>query len=347
VLIVLVPVCVILIQTKLRASDNTITVNNLSDPVDIDGKPITSGNGFCTLREGIDNANSPGTDTTGGDCSVGSGTDTINFSVSGTITLGTNGLPEIQNTLTIDGSGQTITIDGASLYNVLVMNSGATLALNKLTIANGNQQDGFGGGLLNIGGALTVTNSTFSGNTAGDGGGIYNAGNLTVTNSTFSGNSATASGGGIFNIGGTLTVTNSTFSGNSAPSGGGIYNSNSGPAATVTNSILAASTGGNCGGNAIVNGGFNISDDANCSFGTSTGANGTIIGDNVNPQLSASGLANNGGPTQTIALQPNSPAIDGIPIAQCPSTDQRGDPRPDPADSGASNLSCDIGALEV
>ena len=40
-----------------------------------------------------------------------------------------------------------------------------------------------------------MTNSTFSGNSAGtygdgDGGAIYNGGTLTVTNSTFSGNSA-------------------------------------------------------------------------------------------------------------------------------------------------------------
>src|ERR1039458_4080243 len=59
----------------------SITVNNTTDPAS------TSGNGFCTLREAIDNANSPGTDTTGGDCVKGTGTDTISFSVSGTITL--------------------------------------------------------------------------------------------------------------------------------------------------------------------------------------------------------------------------------------------------------------------
>ena len=37
-----------------------------------------------------------------------------------------------------------------------------------------------------------MTNSTFSGNSAGIGGGIFNAGTLTVTNSTFSGNSGGA-----------------------------------------------------------------------------------------------------------------------------------------------------------
>jgi hypothetical protein len=69
-----------------------------------------------------------------------------------------------------------------------------------------------------------------------------------------------------------------------------------------------------------------------------------LIGDNVNPLLDPNGLQNNGGPTQTIALQPNSPAIAAIPIAhQCPATDQRGDPRPNPEGPATA---CDIGAFE-
>ena len=77
-----------------------------------------------------------------------------------------------------------------------------------------------------------MSNSTISGNKVigggGDGGGIYNDyhGILTVTNSTFSGNSANASGGGIYNRSRPVTVSNCVFSGNSAGWGGaGIYNS--------------------------------------------------------------------------------------------------------------------------
>jgi hypothetical protein len=63
------------------------------------------------------------------------------------------------------------------------------------------------------------------------------------------------------------------------------------------------------------------------------------------------GLANNGGPTQTIALLDGSPAIDAIPLADCADqasplnpviTDQRSFPRPD-----AGKAFCDIGAYEV
>jgi len=61
----------------------------------------------------------------------------------------------------------------------------------------------------------------------------------------------------------------------------------------------------------------------------------------------------NGGPTETIALEPNSQAVDFIPVASCTdqssptpqplTTDQRGLPRPDP---GNPNF-CDAGAFEL
>jgi len=40
------------------------------------------------------------------------------------------------------------------------------------------------------------------------------------------------------------------------------------------------SSGENCSGT-ITNGGYNISDDASCGFGTSTAANGATIGDSI------------------------------------------------------------------
>ncbi len=383
-LVVLVPVCVVLFGHARKATGlSTITVNTVSDA-------SSSGDGLCGLREAINNANTPGTDTTGGDCVVGTGTDTILFSVSGTIMLGGT-LAAIQNNLTIDGSGQTIALDGVNLYGILIVNSGATLNLNDLTITQGYASYGggiynsgtltvtnstlsgnsawqyYGGGIYNKSGTVTVTDSAFSGNSAAKGGGIYNkSGTLTVTNSTFSGNSA-AFGGGIFNyIYGTLTVASSTFSGNSAAFGGVIFNDvfsaptvinstfsgnwaqyrgagiyNKGGTLTVTNSILAnAPSGGNCYGG-VTDGGYNISDDSSCGF-TGTGANGDTIGDGVNPLLDPSGLQNNGGPTNTIALQPNSPAIAAIPLAQCTvTTDQRGNPRPAPGYNA-----CDVGAYE-
>src|ERR1035437_9609945 len=361
-LAVLLPCSLLFFTTGLQATSNIKTVNNPTDPASI------SGNGFCTLREAINNANSA-SDTTGGACAIATGTDTINFSVSGTITIG-GSLPAIAHNLTVDGSGQTITVDGAGLYLILVVNSGATLNLNKLTIAHG--QGTHGGGILNhIGGSLTVTNSsllnnsarsrcaldndggtanisnsTLAGNASGDGCGIVNSssGTLAVSNSTFSDNQATnARGADIFLDSGTVSVTNSTFFGNNR-SDASIFRA--GGSITFTNSILTGYFApGNCDGT-IIDGGHNISSDASCGFGTSTGANGQTLGDNVNPLLDPSGLQNNGGPTQTIGLQSTSPAIDAIPTgsANCPGTDQRGTPRPDSADGVGG--ACDIGAFE-
>jgi hypothetical protein len=91
-----------------------------------------------------------------------------------------------------------------------------------------------------------VTNSTLSGNRAPieSGGGIVNGGTLTVTNSTFSGNSGGSFGGGISNSG-TLTVTNSTLSGNTASGGAGIDNF---ATLNLTNTIVSGNTGGDLGG---------------------------------------------------------------------------------------------------
>ena len=266
--------------------------------------------------------------------------DTINFSCSGTITLAAT--IAIAKNLTIDGTGRTVTISGGDLVRVLFVDSGASLTLNNLTIANGSVTDS-GGGIYNSG-TLSITNSTFSGNSAsgafGGGGGIYNSGMLSITNSTFSGNSASGAfggGGGIYLSGGTAAITNNTFSGNSASgagsSGGGLYNVAG--TMTLSNTIVAnSSSGGNCGGT-ITNGGNNIDDDGTCGWASESGSKSYI-----DPGLAT--LASNGGSTQTFALLPGSQAIDGVAFNApngAPSTDQRGVARP-------KGLGYDIGAFE-
>jgi predicted outer membrane repeat protein len=96
---------------------------------------------------------------------------------------------------------------------------------------------GVGGGIFNYSGTVTIANSTISGNQSSSGGGLFNsggrfdfygkyipAGDLSIANSTISKNSASR-GGGIFNQG-TFTIENSTISGNKASDdGGGIFNS--------------------------------------------------------------------------------------------------------------------------
>ena len=229
----------------------------------------------------------------------------------------------------------------------------------KNSIISGNTATGNGGGILNTNNSpLTITNSTISGNTAtSNGGGIYSDGPLTVTSSTISGNAATGGDGGGLRDGGVTTLTNSTFSGNSASgSGGAIYNDGnltaknstlSGNSASVsggglfgntllnyTNTIIANSTGGDCSSDVNTNLN-NLVEDGSCS------------GNHVNfvtgdPMLDV--LADNGGPTQTLALFVGSSAIDAGDDSTCTSSpvnslDQRGVTRP----VGAH---CDIGAYE-
>ncbi|GIW43121.1 MAG: hypothetical protein KatS3mg077_0403 [Candidatus Binatia bacterium] len=260
----------------------------------------------CSLREAINAANA----TTSAD-------DTITFSVSGTIVLGST-LPIIASAstagkLTIDGTGQTITISGNNSVRVMRVDSGANLTLQNLTIANGlktgdielndggaifneggtvtitnstlsnNRATEFGGAISNIGGGtVTITNSTLSGNRAGRGGAISNAsGTVTITNSTISNNRSGRNGGGIGNAG-AVTITNSTLSGNSADDGGGIMNFGR---VTITESTLSQNTARSGGG---------IGNDG----GTATITNSTISGNSA--QDIGGGIWNNQNSTVTV-----------------------------------------------
>jgi hypothetical protein len=225
---------------------------------------------------------------------------------------------------------------GGGIYNL----GGSTTKVIDSTIS-GNSAPLAGGGIFDWNDTtLEVTNSTISDNHAPWGGGIYKdfGGIFTVTNSTFSGNHAGYVGGGIFTSA-DAKVTNSTFSGNSADSGGGAietYNT-----LTLSNTILTNSpSGGNCHGeygDLPTDGGFNVEDGSSCGF---TQATGSLS--NTDPLLDPVGLSNNGGPTKTIALQPESPAVDLVGHEACPppDTDQRGVERP-------QGSACDAGAFEL
>lgn len=242
----------------------------------------------------------------------------------------------------IDNYNGTVTVTGTSFTNNSTPNYGGAIRNNYGSFAvtrssfsgNGASQDS--GAIRNEpNGVFAVANSTFSGNYAGtSGGAILNLyGVLTVSNSTFSGNTAVTTGGAIHQQGsyGMLTVAHSTFSENSAGTyGGAIYQRDSVPV-TLQNSIVSGSiSGGNCSG-LIVDGGGNLQyPGADCGS--------TIV--SSDPFLDPAGLHDNGGPTQTIALQSGSPAIDTAVTANCPATDQRGVTRP----QGAG---CDIGAFEL
>lgn len=255
-------------------------------------------------------------------------------------------------------------VAGGGIYN-----GGKLTVLN--TIFSGNYPNqqilGEGGGIANSG-TLVVTASTFTGNYADWGGGVANSGLASITRSTFSGNTALHGGGGIWSEFGGVTVSNSTLTGNTqlmGPSGGGAFNglgtfnnvtisansaspqSNSGGGitggGTIRNSIVANNSPSNCGVTAPASDGYNLTSDSSCNFASAGDLN------NTDPQLGP--LQKNGGPTQTMALPPGSPAVNAGNPNGCTDgrdhllkTDQRGEPRPDPGDTG---VSCDVGAYEL
>ena len=144
---------------------------------------------------------------------------------------------------------QATTIDANGAYHAVQCVSGedANTILEGFTITGGNADGAFindqGAGMYNYSSSPTVTNCTFSGNTAFyGGGGMCNESNSNpiVTNCTFSGNIAYGGGGMCNESNSNPIVTNCTFSGNTAPYGGGMANVYSSP--TVTNCILWGNT---------------------------------------------------------------------------------------------------------
>jgi len=201
----------------------TIMVNSTADSA-------IAGDGNCTLREAVTNANN-NNDSSSGDCATGSGVDTIEFDPSvngGTITL-TSALPEISDDLTINGPGAAnLTIDGNNsvrhfriYYNP---SSQITVEISNVTLTNGNAAPGGGGSIHNSYGTLSLDTVIVSNNRSDfSGGGIYNySGTVIIKNSSIVNNSTPMRGGAILSENysvyslSEITLINSTVSGNSS-----------------------------------------------------------------------------------------------------------------------------------
>ena len=118
-------------------------------------------------------------------------------------------------TLTIQGPGANLlSVSGNNASGVFTLLGGSAY-LSGLTVTGGRAV--YGAGLYNVGGTVTLSDCTVSGNSASnDGGGILNVdGTATLTNCTVSDDSASTYGGGLFMVRGTTTLTNCTVSGNS------------------------------------------------------------------------------------------------------------------------------------
>ncbi len=259
-------------------------------------------------------------------------------------------------------------------HQLFFVESGASLTLEDLTLTGGMAQ-GFGGGAGQGGavyneGTLTLLDDTLTGNQAigdtganGQGGAVYNnGGQVTITNCTLTANTATGGmggsgqGGAVYSDNGTVNVYNATIANNTADTGGAVYvlgdgTSGNGTASVVLiNSILAGSpAAANDFQSATVSGGSVVAR-GYVDLIENNGGAGAFPSYPINPSIFSgldpmlAPLADNGGPTPTMALLPGSPAIDlGYDFA-AQATDQRGAQR-GPYGLNAGSHS-DLGAFE-
>ena len=302
-----------------------VTVTSLADD--------TTADGLVTLREALIAAE---TDTSVDGSAAGSGADTVVFAahLSGAVDLtvvgDTSAGPAafaVTTAVTVRGNDAGISVRRASggpamrLFNV---SATGHLTVQSLTLAGGRAAGD--GGAVSTAGTLTLVQSTLTGHRAvgGNGGAVANAGGtVVVVGSTLAGNAADGAGGGVFSRNGLTVVLQSTLSANTAAVGRGVYLLGDGGMAAylLNNSIVGgADTAATdlAGGGAVSGGGTN---NVVRSWWGVTGLTNTITAD---PQLGP--LADNGGPTPTMALTPASPAFDaGDPAAAAGlGTDQRG-----------------------
>jgi hypothetical protein len=185
---------------------------------------------------------------------------TVLIQCDSTITLANT--IEVSQSVTLDGTGHTVTISGGGSTRVFTVNAGVNFTLNNLTIANGSATRG--GGLLNNGGSIQLSNVTFRNNHATEAGGALanESGSVTALDCDFKGNAVSggsdAKGGAIANAG-TLLLANCSVADNSASAtstlefsagafGGGLYNEGT---ATLSNCVVSENVA--AGGAAIAN----------------------------------------------------------------------------------------------
>jgi len=212
---------------------------------------------------------------------------TYNLTVTGADNNAVQGDLDILDSLTITGNNTTINANSLSNRVFQIILSSTVLSISGIRILKGN---GFeGAAIYNLeGGKINATNCIFdqnnSGGTANNGGAIYNnGGTVTLTDCTFSSNTATNNGGAIYNNNGTVTISNCTFSSNTASGtdaydgGGAIYNGNGSGAGTGTVNVsntcsFTGNTATNNGG-AIYNSATQISVTDTCTFSGNVATN--------------------------------------------------------------------------
>jgi len=320
----------------------TITESTISSISE--GAIVNEGTITLTHSNFTGNSNETAIDGTGGAVANG-GISPFDFPSLTIIDCGFSGNSDVNSGGAISNEGAA-TIDACSFsanaagFVGGAIDSGSAFHASSLTVANstfsGNSSEVFGGAIANVFESLTVTNSTIYGNMSGadvnigggNGGGIANqGGSVTITDSTISGNFARgATGGGIasvpnhFGTAASFLLIDTIVAGNTS--------TQTTPFSDVSAAVQSASA-------------HNLIGDGTGLSGITNGSNGNLIGTAsapLDPRLGP--LANNGGPTFTMALLPGSPAINAGAVFPGVTMDQRGISRP-------QGSAPDIGAFEA
>ena len=239
--------------------------------------------------------------------------------------------------------------------------TGGTSATAGTSASSGNGNTGLPGGssrgaaLCLLGGGQVLNCTFYNDNARGGNGGQGGLGRGTLGKGGRGGKGGEAAGGGVFSLfrNGELLVTSCTFSNSSAfggtngPGGTGPFSgrngsngvkhggalANGGGVLSLLGSLIATNASGGAAFGKITDAGYNIGFDSTLKY--TSGTSFKIANGRLGP------LADNGGPTLTMALLTNSPARDAIPsdTTGIPATDQRGIFRP-------QGLASDIGAFE-
>jgi hypothetical protein len=376
-------------RTLLSATFNVTAFHDAVDANPGDGVS-DDGQGNSTLRSAIMEANALPVPVT---IQLEAGTYTLSLPRVDAFSDASGDLYVTGDVTIVGTGPEVTIIDAAQIDRVFNVASGVTLNLVDLTVTGGERgvifdagapaSEGKGGGVFNRG-HLTITNVAVTGNrvvdkSTGEGAALWNnvGGTLTVTDSTISDNAAGSPGGAGAAIGvlanyGTAAIIRTTLSANfggvtlsnrqegtlslhsvtifnNTPTdrSGRISITNHSGTLHVTNSIIVG--GENNDGPLLdgefASGGFNIIGNPGTSSGFADGVNGDQVGVASAIVLDPV-LGDNGGPTSTHALTPNSPAIDAGGGSNLPDTDQRGLPRP--VDGIGDSLALpDIGAYEL
>jgi hypothetical protein len=282
----------------------------------------TNDSGAGSLRRAIQHANRNGEHF-----------DKIPINVTGTITL-RRSLPRLRSDLAIRGPGarkltvrgkdkrgwsvfynlgsRTISVSGISIVgarDAVLSRHAGRFSVSRTVLRDDNPA------IYTLGrfSRVDVSRSTLSNNRYGI---VNDAGTTTISRSTVSG----ARRGAIGNAYGTVAVSQSTLSGNSTKFGTGAGIVSETGETTLESTVIANSSGGNCGGlpgskPVVTSLGHNLADDGTCNL--------TAEGDQPNTDPLLRPLDYYGGPTKTFALLPTSPAVDAGFAGDTPK-DQRG-----------------------